>query len=170
MNNNQLVEHTYRKHHTWLIQCAYNFTNDKDKATELVQNLYLKLLELKDINKIKYNNDVNLFYLYKMLKSIHLNGIKKQTNLLPIDDELIEIQADLYSYEADNDFERTIEAINEALDKVHWFDSKLLKVYIEEDHSIQSLHDVTGISNSTIWTSMKKTKQYVREYVKNKVR
>ena len=41
--------------------------------------------------------------------------------------------------------------------------SKLLRVYLEENHSIQSLHDATGISNSTIWTSMKKTKQYVNK-------
>jgi hypothetical protein len=45
-----------------------------------VQDLYVKLLEFKNINKIMYKQDVNLFYLYKMLKSIHLNGIKKQTN------------------------------------------------------------------------------------------
>jgi DNA-directed RNA polymerase specialized sigma24 family protein len=169
MNNSQFVEHTYRKHHTWLLQCSYNFTNDKDKASELVQNLYLKLMELKNIEKIQYNNDVNLFYLYKMLKSIHINGVKKQSNYLPIDDEIINIQADEYSYIVDNEFERAVELVNEALDKAHWFDAKLLRIYIEEDHSIQSLHNATGISNSTIWTSMKKTKQYVRNYVKDKI-
>jgi DNA-directed RNA polymerase specialized sigma24 family protein len=171
MHNNQLVEQTYKRHHTWLTQVAYNFTNDKDKSAELVQDLYLKLLELKDINKIMYGTDINLFYLYKMLRSIHLNGIKKQTNNLPIDDEIIEFQADEYSYEADTDFENTVILVNEALDKAHWFDTKLLKVYIEEDHSIQSLHKATGISTSTIWTSMKKTKQYIRNYVQeNKTR
>jgi predicted DNA-binding protein YlxM (UPF0122 family) len=41
----------------------------------------------------------------------------------------------------------------------------LLRVYIEEDHSIQSLHNATGISNSTIWTTLKKSKQNVRNYI-----
>ena len=45
MNNSQLVEHTYRKHHNWLSQVAYNFTNNKDNAEELVQELYLKMME-----------------------------------------------------------------------------------------------------------------------------
>jgi len=170
MNNNQLVEHTYRKHHVWLLQCAYNFTNNKDKASELVQDLYLKLMEFKNVEKILYNNDVNLFYLYKMLRSNYINEIKKQPKNLPIDDDILNIQADEYSYVADIEFERTVELVNEALDKAHWFDAKLLRVYIEEEHSIQSLHDATGISNSTIWTSMKKTKQYVKNYVKDKVR
>jgi DNA-directed RNA polymerase specialized sigma24 family protein len=171
MTNSKMVEHTYRKHNTWLSQVAFNFTQNKDNAEELVQDLYLRLMEMKDISKIMYNNDINLFYLYKMIKSIYLNGLKKQTSTLPIDDDLINLSADEYSYEADDEFERTLELTNEALDEMHWFSSKLFRVYIEDNHSIQSLHDATGISNSTIWTSNKKTKQYIKDYVdKNKNR
>jgi DNA-directed RNA polymerase specialized sigma24 family protein len=164
-----MVEHTYRKHNTWLLQVAYNFTNNRDNAEELVQELYLKMLEMADITKIMYNNDINLFYLYKMLRSIHLNGIKKQTNHLPIDDDLLNLPVDSYSYDADNEFEQILALTNEALDKTYWFDAQLLRVYLDDNHSIQSLHDATGISNSTIWTSMKKTKQHVKEYVKGKI-
>ena len=166
MNNNQVVEMTYRRHNTWLLQVSYNFTNNKDKAQELVQDLYVKLLEYKDISKIMYKQDINLFYLYKMLRSIHLNGIKKMVNILPIDDDLINLPADSYSYEADNDFERMLELTHEALNQEYRFGKKLLEVYINEGHSIQSLHDATGISNSTIWTQLNKTKKSVREYVK----
>ena len=166
MTNNQLVEHTYRKHHTWLIQCAYNFTNNKDKSEELVQDLYLRLMEMKDCKKIMYKQDVNLYYLYRMLKSIFLNGLKKQTSTLPLDDDLYNLAAEEYSYSADNEFEERLRLTNECLDEMYWFDAKLLRVYLDEDHSIQSLHNVTGISNSTIWSSLKKTKKYVKEYVK----
>lgn len=165
MDNNQLVQHTYKKHHNWLSQVAYNFTQNKDNADELIQELYLKMMEMADCKKIMYNNDVNLFYLYKMVRSIHLNGLKKQTNHLQIDDDLVNLPADSYSVDADNEFERVLELTNEALDSIHWFESKLLRVYLEDNHSIQSLHNATGISNSTIFTSMKKTKQYVRDYV-----
>ena len=166
MDNNQLVDHTYRKHHTWLIQCAYNLTNNKDKAEELVQDLYLRLMEMKDCKKIMYKQDVNLYYLYRMLKSIFLNGLKKQTSTLPLDDDLYNLVAEEYSYSADNEFEERLRLTNECLDEMYWFDAKLLRVYLDEDHSIQSLHNVTGISNSTIWSSLKKTKKYVKEYVK----
>ena len=166
MDNSELVDHTYRKHHTWLIQCAYNLTNNKDKAEELVQDLYLRLLEMKDCKKIMYKQDVNLYYLYRMLKSIFLNGLKKQTSTLPLDDDLYNLAAEEYSYSADNEFEERLRLTNECLDEMYWFDAKLLRVYLDEDHSIQSLHNVTGISNSTIWSSLKKTKKYVKEYVK----
>ena len=61
MLSNKMVEHTYHKHNTWLKQAAYNFTSDKDKAEELVQNLYVKMLEMPDITKIMFNDDINLF-------------------------------------------------------------------------------------------------------------
>jgi len=170
MTNNQLVEHTYKKHHTWLLQCAYNLVNSKSGAEDLTQNLYLKLMEMKDCKKIMYKQDVNLFYLYKMLKSIHLNAIKKQVSSLPLDDDICNIAAETYSYEADNEFEERLRLTNEALELEYWFGSKLLRVYIEEDHSIQSLHKATGISNSTIWTQMQKTKKNIKQYVKDKTR
>ena len=165
MTNSQLVEHTYRKHHTWLLQVSYNFTNSKDKSQELVQDLYLKLMEFQNIQKIMFKDDVNLFYLYKMLKSIYLNGLKRSKPSLPLDDDLLNKPADEYSYEADNDFERMLVLTHEALNQEYWFGKKLLEVYINEGHSIQSLHDATGISNSTIWTQLNKTKKSVREYV-----
>lgn len=170
MNNNQLVELTYKKHHTWLLQCSYNFTNNKDKAAELVQDLYLKLLELKDIKKIMYKNDINLFYLYKMLRSMFLNGTKKSIIMLPIDEELCNLSQSEYDEIADAEFERKLELTNEALDNEYWFGRQLLRVYVEDNHSIQSLHNATGISNSTIWTQLNKTKKFVKEYVKNKTR
>jgi len=165
MTNSELVEHTYHKHNTWLYQVSYNFTSDKDSAEELVQELYLKMMEIKDINKIMFKEDVNLFYLYKMLRSIYLNGIKRSKPSLPLDDEIYELPADSYDYGADNAFEQMVQLTNEALDTEYWFGKELLRVYIEENHSIQSLHNATGISNSTIWTQLQKTKKYVREYV-----
>jgi len=171
MTNSELVEHTYKKHSVWLNQVAYNFTSNKDNAEELVQNLYVKMLEMADITKIMFNDDINLFYLYKMLRSIYLNGIKRSVNHLPIDDDLLELAVDSYSYSADSAFEEQLALTNEALEQTYWFDRELFKTYIEEEHSIQSLHNATGISNSTIWTSMKKTKQLIREYVeKNKTK
>ena len=165
MTNSELVEHTYRKHNTWLSQVSYNFTSNKDNADELVQELYLKMMEIKDINKIMFKEDVNLFYLYKMLRSIYLNGLKRSKPSLPLDDELYELPADSYDYGADNAFEQMVQLTNEALDTEYWFGKELLRVYIEENHSIQSLHNATGISNSTIWTQLQKTKKYVKEYV-----
>ena len=166
MNNNTLVEHTYKKHHTWLIQCSYNLTGNNLEAENLVQDLYLRLLELDNIQKLIYKNDINVYYLYKMLRSMFLNNQKKTINTSSINENLFDIADEEYDIEKDTEWEKILKLTNEALNNTYWFDQNLLKVYLQENHSIQSLHDVTGISNSTIWTSMKKTKAHIRNYVK----
>ena len=40
------------------------------------------MLEMADITKIMFKDDVNLFYLYKMMRSLHINGSKKSVNHL----------------------------------------------------------------------------------------
>jgi RNA polymerase sigma factor (sigma-70 family) len=164
MTNSEMVEIVYRNHNKWLNQVAYNFTNNKLDAEELVQDLYLRLMEMADISKIKYNNTVNLYYLYKMLRSIFLNQQKVKINALPIDEELVNLHFEEYDYASDNEHEETIKRVNEILEKdVYWFDSKLFRVYIEENHSIKSLSKATKISSSTIWTSLSKTKAYIKQ-------
>ena len=95
-----------------------------------------------------------------------LNNQKKTINTSSINENLFDIADEEYDIEADIEWEKMLKLTNEALNNTYWFDQNLLKVYLQENHSIQSLHDVTGISNSTIWTSMKKTKAHIRNYVK----
>ena len=165
-NNAELVQLVYREHHKWLMQVAINFTQDKDTAEDLTQELYLYLMQMKDINKIRYNNTVNLFYLYKALKSKFLNGIKQSNKIqvLPIEEDFLELQIEEeYNYDIDQEFEIMLEATKGLLETdIHWFDSKLLQTYVNEDHSIASLHRATGISKSSIWTSLDKTKKYIK--------
>jgi DNA-directed RNA polymerase specialized sigma24 family protein len=172
LTNPELVHIVYCNHHTWLMQVAYNFTRDKDNATDLVQELYVYLLEMKDINKIRYNGTVNLFYLYKALKSKFLNGLKqsKKITLLPVEEDYLEIEDKEYNYDRDEEFEVMLQATRELLEtNVHWFDAKLLQTYINEDHSIASLHQATGISKSSIWTSLDKTRKYIKHSYEQRV-
>ena len=148
------------------MQCAFNFTQDKEAAEDLTQELYLYLMQMKDINKIRYNNTVNLFYLYKALKSKFLNGIKqsKKIQVMSIEEDFLELQDVEYDYNKDEEFETMLEATKELLDKeVHWYDARLLITYLDENHSIASLHKATGISKSSIWTSLTKTKSYIKQ-------
>ena len=165
LTNNELVKIVYLNHHVWISQVAFNFTQDKDTAEDLTQELYLYLMQMKDINKIRYNNTVNLFYLYKALKSKFLNSIKqsKKIQILPVEEDFLEIEDQEYNYDKDEEFEIMLQATKGLLETdIHWFDAKLLQTYINEDHSIASLHQATGISKSSIWTSLDKTRKYIK--------
>ena len=165
LTNNELVKIVYLNHHVWISQVAFNFTQDKDTADDLTQELYLYLMQMKDINKIRYNNTVNLFYLYKALKSKFLNGIKQSNKIqvVPIEEDFLEIVDIEYDEAKDQEFEVMLEATKGLLETdIHWFDSKLLQTYVNEDHSIASLHRATGISKSSIWTSLDKSRKFIK--------
>jgi len=160
-----MVEIVYKNHHTWIKQVAYNFTNNIDDADDLTQELYMYLMQMEDINKIQYGSTVNLFYVYKILKSKFLNSIKqsKKVTIMPVEDDYLEIVDEEYSLDKDVEFEEMLEATKHLLENdVHWFDSKLLQTYINEGHSIATLHKATGISKSSIWTSLDKTRKFIR--------
>jgi DNA-directed RNA polymerase specialized sigma24 family protein len=168
MTNSQRVSALYTKHHSWLIACAFNLTGNKDDAESLIQDVYLQLLEMPDLEKIIYNTtDLNLFYLYKIIKSKFLNNIKanQKLNKVALKPELIDTVAEEeYSEEEDENTEKLLLLVTETLSgSLHWFDSKLFTTYIEDDHSIQSLSDATKISKNAIFTSLRKTKLLIRK-------
>lgn len=163
MTKSDLIIVTFKKHHTWLLASAYNLTQSKLEAEELVQELYLKLLELKDIDKIRFKEELNMFYVYKMLRSIFINKTKKHIYTVEIDNDLIEtLSSEEYDYEADAEWENKLLQTNNILNEAKWFDSVLLRTYINEYHSIRSLSEATKISMSTIWSSLSKTKKHIK--------
>lgn len=170
--NSSLVSLVYRTHNTWLLQVAFNLTLDRDKAEDLVQEAYVYLLEMENIDKIKYGNTVNLFYLYKLIKSKFLNSIKqnKKVTIVEVNEDYLNIEDQEYSLELDAQYEYKLEHTLEILSgSIFWYDSKLLLTYINEEHSINSLHLATGISKSSIWTSLSKTKAFIKNsYDKDK--
>jgi DNA-directed RNA polymerase specialized sigma24 family protein len=172
MTNSQRVEALYKKHHSWLIACAFNLTSNKEEAESLIQDVYLQLLEMPDLEKIIYNTtDLNLFYLYKIIKSKFLNNIKaaQKLNKVALKPELADNKAEEeYSEEEDENTEKLLELVTNTLEnELTWFDSKLFTTYIEDDHSIQSLSIATKISKNAIFTSLRKTKTLIKQTAKD---
>ena len=169
---NDIISHLYNTQHKWLIACSFNFTKNQDKAEEVVQTLYLQLLEMDDLTKIIYQGQsLNQFYLYKMLKSLFVKSINKQTPTHEITLAIEETyEGDDYMNPEDN-IEHQIQGyINEAMEQIHFFDRLLFETYLRENHSIMSLHKATKISTSTIWSSQQKLKKFVKHYVNEKLK
>jgi site-specific DNA-adenine methylase len=172
MTNSERVSALYTKHHSWLIACAFNLTGNKDDAESLIQDVYLQLLEMPDLEKIIYNTtDLNLFYLYKIIKSKFLNNIKaaQKLNKVALKPELADNTAEEeYDDQEDENTEKLLLLVNETLSgSMHWFDSKLFTTYIDDDHSIQSLSIATKISKNAIFTSLRKTKTLIKQKAKD---
>lgn len=165
MTNSERVDLLYRKHKDWLQAVAFNFTKSKDKAEDLLQDVYLHLLQMKDLEKIIYSErDLNLYYIYKLVRSKFINSTnkKKKIDITRLDEDLQEFkELEEYNLDKDNNTERLLQLIDEGLGELHWFERKLFETYHYEEHSIQSLHEATKISRNTIWVSLNKTKAYL---------
>ena len=166
-DNNNIIEEVYKNHRTWLYKVAYNFTQSDDGAKELLQELFLYLLEMPNIEKIRYKNSINLLYLYKIIKTRYLGSKapKHSWKQLPEDWDNAD---DEYDYEDDIEFERKITIVTRELSDdgdSDWFDRQLFKVYHTEDHSLTSLSQATGISRSACYNSIKRLKRNIKTKV-----
>ena len=77
-----LVELAYDKHKDW-INIVKSFGANKNYAEDIVQEMYIQLI--CDIQKgldLWYNDDINTYYCYKVLRGIYLNTHKKQARML----------------------------------------------------------------------------------------
>ena len=168
---NDLITHLYNTQHKWLLACAFNLTKNQDDAEELVQQLYLQLMEMNNLNKIIYQGDsLNQYYLYKIIKSLFIKSTKVESHsaITPVIEDTYEGDDFI---ENDGGIEHRVQGyIHDALQNLPWFDVRLWEVYSNEKHSIVSLHNATNISTSTIWSSQQKLKRFVKEYVQIKMK
>ena len=171
MTNSERVAYLYSRHSDWLNAVAYNFTKDETRAQDLLQDVYLHLLEMRDLEKVIYSEkDLNLYYIYKLVRSKFLNGIKKKSKIditALNEEQLGELGENDYNVDKDENTERLLQVVNEGLEELHWFERKLFETYHNDDHSIQSLHEATKISRNTIWVSLNKTKNYIKQKAKD---
>ena len=58
--------------------------------------------------------------------------------------------------------EQKLNWIEEKLKDLHWFDSTLFKIYYADNHSLNSLSEVTKINRNTIYHSINKVKKYLK--------
>jgi DNA-directed RNA polymerase specialized sigma24 family protein len=126
---------------------------------------------MKDLEKIIYSEkDLNLFYIYKLVRSKFINSTnkKKKLSITLLDEDVQEFSMnEEYDYDKDENHEMLLKIVNEGLDELHWFERKLFETYHNEGHSIQSLHEATKISRNTIWVSLNKTKNYLKQKAKD---
>ena len=182
MDKNKLIEDFIKNHNSWLYAVCFNLTKDRNDADDLLQETYTRLLELPEakIEAIRFGeNDLNTYFMYRMIKNYFINQTKSKKESYT--------DTEVYGNDADNDTNLQFEDDYDALmgkiegeldsmekDSSKWFDARLLKVYLEEGHSIDSLAKQTNISRSTIFTSLKRVRTYLsasycEEYQKTKI-
>jgi len=161
-----LVELAYDKHKDW-INIVKSFGCNPSLAEDIVQSMYLQLI--CDINKgldLWYGDEVNSYYVYKVLRGIFLNTHKKQarelkTYIEEIKGEIKQID-DLSIDEVQ--YAKNKNKIDSILKDMYWYDSKVFTL-VASGKSVASLSRETKISYYSLYNTYRTALKHIKESI-----
>ena len=134
-------------------QTAYYICKDKSLADDLVQEMYLKLADVK--------KQINDFYVILTIKNLFLDTCRKNKKEITFAD-LSFIDYSKEQYEPDDNDKFVLDLIEQ---NSEWWQIELLEM--SNDHSLRELEERYNINYSFIFRSLKKIKSKVWQEVEN---
>jgi lambda repressor-like predicted transcriptional regulator len=110
------------------------------------KTMYLKINTL--INKaidISYDDDINHFYIYRMLRSLFIDLCRKEAKITKVNVDYLEKFVQEEEVKEYKDIEGKMKELDTLLDKVYWYDKKVFDL-ISNGMSIAELSKKTSIS------------------------
>ena len=159
-----LVELAYNKHKTW-VKIVKSFGANKNYAEDIVQEMYIQLI--CDIQKgldLWYNDDINTYYIYKVLRGIYLNTHKKEARMIKtyiedIDGKIKQID-DLGIDEVQ--YAKRKDKIDNILNEMYWYDSKVFTL-VASGKSVASLSRDTKISYYSLYNTYRTALKHIKD-------
>lgn len=154
------------KHHDWL-RIVKSFGCDGDKCEDIVQEMYLKAHTL--INKgvdISYGEEINYFYIYKILRSLFLDLCRKEKKITKVNIEYLERFVDEEDVREYKDIEGKMKELDTLVDKLYWYDAKVFRLLTEDNMSIAELSKKSGISYYSLYNTYKNVKSLIKKEIK----
>ena len=155
------------KHHDLWVKMLINLGCEKTDADDLVQDMYIRLYDLvKDESRIFYNDDINKYFVYKVLRNMYFSYLKDgYSNVFPTN----EIFDDKYEDELDEIldenayFEFLIDSIDDMVKDWSAYDKKLFDLYFIRGLSLRKISKGTNIGLSSIHNSILNYKEQLRD-------
>lgn len=160
-------------------EMCYGITKDKEAIDDAVQELMIYYLQMnpstlssiwkKDGKKglIRYGAVVlkraltsprsPFYYKYKKYYT-HINSFYNSSDTLRSIENIPE------PIEVNYTLER-LEKIDQCLENLYWYDSKVFQLYYYEGNTLDSLAKKTGISRNSLFTTIDKVREYIKEEV-----
>ena len=163
-----------KKHQDW-IKIVKSFGCKPEIAEDLVQEMYLKMDALiKRGIDIKYNDEINYFYIYKTLKSLFLDLKRKESKYVKISLEsdyiknfksVMETYAQTKKEYPEKEIVEKMKQLNKILDNLYWYDRKVFDL-ISNGMSIQELSNQTKISYYSLYNTYRNVKKHIKNNLK----
>ena len=153
-----ILEKAYKKHKTWVNICK-SFGLDKQTSEDIVQEMYIKLHDITEKGTdITYGkDDLNYYYIFKILYTMFLQLKKKQSRIRFIDeDNLIHIEGS-----EPVEFKRLEKEFNEEFEKLHWYDQKVFEI-IASGTKISELSRKSTITYISLYNTYRNVKKHLK--------
>ena len=143
---------------------AYSF-GAGDYAEDIVQEMYIRLNKyVEEPERIMYKDEPNKLFVWVTLRNMVRNFQNKKSVVIYSGDMVeYDQEEQLFDYEEAEGFERLIEKMWESTSDLHWYDKKMFEIYHTTDMSMRDIEKETKISLYSIFDTLKKTKEYVKE-------
>lgn len=170
--NNKRIEYLYKNDHHILFGTAYNLCKDKERAEDLVQELYLYLSE-KIRSNLWYDKGFNRMYCVNFIQSRFINKVKRDSKITykgEIKDELEDREYDFGSDEKlDNSYGEVLKQLDELRASPMWASSGIFKMYWidEPEETLAGISKKLKLSNSTVFLHIKKIRTHLKNNIQN---
>lgn len=159
----------HRKHYSWLFSCGFKVSKSKIVTEDLIQELYVYLAQKQDEN-LFYADSFNLQYCRAFILSrfYNLTKVEGRWGTMPSD---YEEEDTPYNEEQDRKIDETYKQLLSELEKMKkmkgWSSAMLAELYWFSDLTFDELSKEIGISKSTAFLNVRKTKERLKLKLKN---
>jgi len=153
------IEKFYRKNFKRLTGFIKEYTDGSyEIASDIVQMVFLRLLEMESEGRTNFyeEDSLNFFYVYRasINTALKYQRAKKKINKVSLED--VDLEMDDYPEDKEA-MERLIGKMNSELQDLHWYDEKMIRIYMEGD-SMNKIHRETDIGLTSIKNTIKNGK------------
>ena len=159
MSEKEVILLLAKKHKTW-INVVNSFGCNKTIAEDIVQEMYIKIIPKIEagLDIIYYDNDINYYYIYKVLKTLYIDLKRKGKNIT-----MLNIEDTNYSkLDCDVDYDEAYDKIKEELNKMYWYDRKVFEI-INEGESIAEFSRKSLIHYYSLYNTYNKVKSKLKK-------
>jgi len=159
-----IIEIAFDKHKEW-IKVVKSFGCNPSQAEDVCQEMYLQLH--KDLNKgldFTYKDDINHYYVYKILRGIFCNIYKKEARKLKAYIE--ELKTELQEFDEneidEKEYQEREDKVGEVMSNLYWYDAKVFEL-IASGKSVASLSRETKISYYSLYNTYRNALKHIKE-------
>jgi len=161
MTEKEVILLLAKKHKVW-ISYVVSFSNEKNIAEDIVQEMYIKVINKveRGLDIVYHDNDINYAYIHRVLYTLFIDYVRKKKNIKMISFDDIDYSA----IEYDIDYQKSYDKVKEELNSMFWYDRKVFEI-INGGESIADFSRNSYIEYFSLYNTYRKVKEKLKKLI-----